>query len=254
MANRRLAHAVRVALMTAGAASAGLYGGAIAAQEPLEEIVVTGTRIRDANLISSSPVATVSSDEFKFSGTTRVEDLLNTFPQLAPSFDSFTVNPTTGFATADLRGLGSQRTLVLVNGHRLPPGGIRSEARDLNQIPAALVKRVEVLTGGASAVYGSDAMAGVVNFILDTDFEGVSFSAGASGYQHDNNNKYLQGLMDPAASTTPRVIAARMVVPTTWISRWVPPSPTAAATPWPMPPGVRTANCARVRATTRPAP
>jgi iron complex outermembrane recepter protein len=196
MANRRIAHAVRVALMTAGAASAGLYGGAIAAQEPLEEIVVTGTRIRDANLISSSPVATVSSDEFKFSGTTRVEDLLNTFPQLAPSFDSFTVNPTTGFATADLRGLGSQRTLVLVNGHRLPPGGVRSQARDLNQIPAALVKRVEVLTGGASAVYGSDAMAGVVNFILDTDFEGVSFSAGASGYQHDNNNKYLQGLMD----------------------------------------------------------
>jgi outer membrane receptor protein involved in Fe transport len=182
--------------MTAGAASAGLYGGAIAAQEPLEEIVVTGTRIRDANLISSSPVATVSSDEFKFSGTTRVEDLLNTFPQLAPSFDSFTVNPTTGFATADLRGLGSQRTLVLVNGHRLPPGGVRSQARDLNQIPAALVKRVEVLTGGASAVYGSDAMAGVVNFILDTDFEGVSFSAGASGYQHDNNNKFLQGLMD----------------------------------------------------------
>ena len=196
MANRRIAHAVRVALMTAGAASAGLYGGAVAAQQPLEEIVVTGTRIRDANLISSSPVATVSQDEFKFSGTTRVEDLLNTFPQLAPAFDSFTVNPTTGFATADLRGLGSNRTLVLVNGHRLPPGGVRSQARDLNQIPAALVKRVEVLTGGASAVYGSDAMAGVVNFILDTDFEGVSFNAGASGYQHDNNNKYLQGLMD----------------------------------------------------------
>ena len=196
MANRKIAHAVRVALMTAGAASAGLYGGALAAQEPLEEIVVTGTRIRDANLIATSPVATVSQDEFKFSGTTRVEDLLNTFPQLAPAFDSFTVNPTTGFATADLRGLGSARTLVLVNGHRMQPGGIRSQARDLNQIPAALVKRVEVLTGGASAVYGSDAMAGVVNFILDTDFEGVSISTGASGYVHDNDNDYIQGLMD----------------------------------------------------------
>jgi iron complex outermembrane recepter protein len=196
MANRKIAHAVRVALMTAGAASAGLYGGAIAAQEPLEEIVVTGTRIRDANLIASSPIATIDADDFRFSGTTRVEDLLNTFPQLAPSFDAFTVNPTTGFATADLRGLGLARTLVLVNGHRMQPGGIRSQARDLNQIPAALVKRVEVLTGGASAVYGSDAMAGVVNFILDTDFEGVSFSAGASGYQHDNDNKYLRPLMD----------------------------------------------------------
>ncbi|MFU8820182.1 MAG: TonB-dependent receptor domain-containing protein [Gammaproteobacteria bacterium] len=196
MANRKIAHAVRVALMTAGAASAGLYGGALAAQEPLEEIVVTGTRIRDANLIATSPVATVSQDEFKFSGTTRVEDLLNTFPQLAPAFDSFTVNPTTGFATADLRGLGSQRTLVLVNGQRLPPGGIRGQSRDLNQIPAALVKRVEVLTGGASAVYGSDAMAGVVNFILDTDFEGVSVGFGASGYQHDNDNSRLRPLME----------------------------------------------------------
>ncbi|HUG99502.1 MAG TPA: TonB-dependent receptor [Gammaproteobacteria bacterium] len=203
MANRKIAHAVRVALMTAGAASAGLYGGALAAQEPLEEIVVTGTRIRDANLISTSPVATVSQDEFRFSGTTRVEDLLNTFPQLAPSFDAFTVNPTTGFATADLRGLGTQRTLVLVNGHRLQPGGIRAEARDLNQIPAALVKRVEVLTGGASAVYGSDAMAGVVNFILDTDFEGVSVNVGASGYQHDNDNTYIQELMDARGFSYP---------------------------------------------------
>jgi iron complex outermembrane recepter protein len=196
MANRKIAHAVRVALMTAGAASAGLFSGAVAAQQPLEEIVVTGTRIRDANLIASSPVATIDSDDFRFSGTTRVEDLLNSFPQLAPSFDAFTVNPTTGFATADLRGLGTARTLVLVNGHRMQPGGIRSQARDLNQIPAALVKRVEVLTGGASAVYGSDAMAGVVNFILDTDFEGVSVNFGASGYQHDNDNKYLRPLMD----------------------------------------------------------
>jgi iron complex outermembrane recepter protein len=196
MANRKIAHAVRVALMTAGAASAGLYGGAAAAQQPLEEIVVTGTRIRDANLIASSPIATIDQDAFRFSGTTRVEDLLNTFPQLAPSFDAFTVNPTTGFATADLRGLGTARTLVLVNGHRLMPGGIRSQAVDLNQIPAALVQRVEVLTGGASAVYGSDAMAGVVNFILDSTFEGVSLSAGASGYQHDNDNEYLRPLMD----------------------------------------------------------
>jgi outer membrane receptor protein involved in Fe transport len=172
-------------------------------RDQIEEITVTGSRIPNANLISASPVTQIDSEQFELAGATRVEDLLNTYPQLAPSFDSFTVNPTTGYATADLRSLGTNRTLVLVNGHRLQPGGIRSEARDLNQIPAALVKRVEVLTGGASAVYGSDAMAGVVNFILDTDFEGVSVRAGYSGYQHKNDEGYLRELMDASAYTYP---------------------------------------------------
>ncbi len=167
-------------------------------------VVVTGSRIRNANLVSSSPVTQVNAEDFALSGTTRVEDLLNTLPQLAPSFDSFTVNPTTGFATADLRGLGTNRTLVLVNGLRLPPGGIRSEAADLNQIPATMLQRVEVLTGGASAVYGSDAVAGVVNFILDRGFEGVSINVGVSGYQHSNGNNYLQGLMDARGFEYPR--------------------------------------------------
>lgn len=199
--NNKLTKAVRLALAF-GAASA-FVGSAVAQEtaqnteeEKVERIEITGSRIQSANMISASPVTTVSSEEFQFAGATRVEDLLVTLPQLSPGFDSFTVNPTTGYATADLRGLGSQRTLVLVNGHRLQPGGIRSEARDLNQIPAALVKRVEVLTGGASAVYGSDAVAGVVNFILDTDFEGVSLNLGTSGYQHKNRNSYIAGLMD----------------------------------------------------------
>ncbi|HUE88567.1 MAG TPA: TonB-dependent receptor [Vicinamibacterales bacterium] len=196
MANRSIAKAVRIALVTAAAAGGGLYGTMSAAQQEIAEVVVTGTRVTNANLLATSPITQIDAEDFAYSGTTRVEDLLNSLPQLAPSFDSFTVNPTTGFATADLRGLGSFRTLVLVNGHRLQPGGIRSEARDLNQIPAALVKRVEVLTGGASAVYGSDAVAGVVNFILDTEFEGASFSTGLSGYQHDNSNKRQQALMD----------------------------------------------------------
>lgn len=161
-----------------------------------DTIVITGSRIRNANLVAASPVTQVDAEEFSLSGTTRVEDLLNTLPQLAPSFDSFTVNPTTGFATADLRGLGTNRTLVLVNGQRLQPGGIRAQAPDLNQIPAGMISRVEVLTGGASAVYGSDAMAGVVNFILDRNFDGVSLTVGASGYQHNNDNEYLQDLMD----------------------------------------------------------
>lgn len=160
-----------------------------------ETITVTGSRIKRTDL-ATAPIAEVSSEDFRLSGTTRVEDLLNTLPQLASDFDSFTVNPTTGFATIDLRGLGSARTLVLVNGQRLQPGGIRSEARDINQIPAALIKRVDILTGGASAVYGADAMAGVVNFILDTEFEGFSGTVGWSGYRHKNDNAYIQGLMD----------------------------------------------------------
>ncbi len=182
------------AMLVPGAAFAQQQA-APAAPQQLETVTVTGSRIKRTEA-SSAPIATVAADEIKFTGTTRVEDLLNTLPQLSPGFDSFTVNPTTGFATADLRGMGSQRTLVLVNGHRLQPGGIRSEARDLNQIPAALVKRVDILTGGASAVYGADAMAGVVNFVLDTDFEGFSATAGWSGYQHKNRNSYIRPLMD----------------------------------------------------------
>ena len=195
--------------MTAGSALAQEEG-----QQPqqrateLDAITVTGTRIQSQTVTASAPIAEITAEEFKYSGTTRVEDLLNQFPQMSPGFDAFTVNPTTGYPTADLRGLGSNRTLVLVNGHRLPPGGIRSEARDLNQVPAALVKRVDVLTGGASAVYGSDAMAGVVNFVLDTEFEGFSANIGYSGYQHKNDNAYIQGLMDevgfeyPSGSTS----------------------------------------------------
>ena len=204
---------LREAIVVALLAGTTMTAGSALAQEEgqqsqqrateLDAITVTGTRIQSQTVTASAPVAEISAEEFKYSGTTRVEDLLNQFPQMSPGFDAFTVNPTTGYPTADLRGLGSNRTLVLVNGHRLPPGGIRSEARDLNQIPAALVKRVDVLTGGASAVYGSDAMAGVVNFVLDTDFEGISANFGYSGYMHKNDNAYIQGLMDQAGFDYP---------------------------------------------------
>lgn len=184
-------------------AVAGFPAFAQAQEAQLEEVLVTGSRIRDANLFATSPVTTVTGAEFDLTGATRVEDLLNTIPQVSPSFDSFDVNPSVGFATADLYGLGTQRTLVLINGRRVQSGGIRSQAVDLNQIPAALVQRVEVLTGGASAVYGSDAMSGVVNFILDNNFEGVSISGGYSGYHHKNDNGYIQGLLDQRNFTYP---------------------------------------------------
>ena len=160
----------------------------------LETIVVTGTRIQSQTVTASSPVVEIEAEAFQYAGATRTEDLVNQYPQLNPSFDSFANNGATGYATVDLRGLGSQRTLVLVNGNRLPPGAF--ESRDITIVPAALIKRVDILTGGASAVYGSDAIAGVVNFILDTDFDGIEITAGYSAYRHNNDNDYIQGLLD----------------------------------------------------------
>lgn len=160
----------------------------------LDTIVVTGTRIQSQTVTSSSPVTEIQGEEFLFTGSTRTEDLINQYPQMSPAFDAFTNNGALGYATVDLRGLGPQRTLTLVNGFRLPPGA--GEVPDISIVPTAAIKRVDLLTGGASAVYGSDAIAGVVNFVLDDEFEGVTVSAGYSAYQHDNDNDYIQGLMD----------------------------------------------------------
>lgn len=158
----------------------------------LQTITVTGTRIRSQTITASSPVSEISQEQFKVTGSTRVDDLVNQMPQMSPVFDSFQNNGATGYPTADLRGLGTNRTLVLVNGQRLQAG--TAFAADLSQIPAALVKRVDILTGGASAVYGADAVAGVVNFVLDDQFEGFQVNAGYSAYQHNNDNEYIQGL------------------------------------------------------------
>lgn len=167
----------------------------------LQTVVVTGTRIRSQTITASSPVAEISQEQFKVTGATRVDDLVNQMPQMSPVFDSFENNGATSYPTASLRGLGTERTLVLVNGQRMQAGsGI---APDLSQIPAALVKRVDILTGGASAVYGADAVAGVVNFVLDDEFEGFQVNAGYSAYQHNNDNDYIQGLERAAGYDAP---------------------------------------------------
>ena len=153
-------------------------------------------------MTASSPVAEIDAEAFKLTGATRADDLVNQFPQMSPYFDNFMNNGATGYPTIDLRGLGPDRTLTLVNGHRLPPGA--AESVDISIVPAAVIKRVDLLTGGASAVYGSDAIAGVVNFVLDTDFEGVSLSAGTSAYQHDNSTKWMQNLMNARGFTYPK--------------------------------------------------
>lgn len=151
-------------------------------------IVVTGSRIRQPNLESASPITVVSSEEFKQTGTTRVEDLVNSLPQVFAGQGGNIANGASGIATLNLRGLGSERTLVLLNGRRLVPGDPGTSAADINVIPASLIKRVDVLTGGASSVYGADAVSGVVNFIMDTDFEGFRVDSQYSVYNHDNRN------------------------------------------------------------------
>ena len=195
--NRHVSTAVKLALMAGSlpllASQSALAQEAEDEAVGFEEITVTGSRIPARNLISSSPVTTLSSDEIAFQGVTRIEDMLNRLPQVYADQTSTLANGATLTATVDLRGLGSNRTLVLVNGRRLPSGSPQQAAlgADLNQIPAALVDRVEVLTGGASAAYGSDAIAGVVNFITKRDFEGFALDYQYSFYQSKNDNSIL---------------------------------------------------------------
>lgn len=171
--------------------------------EMLEEVIVTGSRlISEDGFGQTSPVAVVGMEDISSYGLTRVEDVLNNLPQIEASNTGFDSNGASGTASIDLRGLGTNRTLVLLNGRRMQPGGINTEAVDVNQIPTVMIERVEVLTGGASATYGADAVAGVVNFIMRR-IDGVEFSAGISAYQHNNNNSYMQGLHDKAGYDYP---------------------------------------------------
>jgi iron complex outermembrane recepter protein len=132
---------------------------------PGGDIIVTGSRIARPDLTSTSPLAVVNDEEFRLSGASNVEQVINTLPQVAPGVTAFSNNPGNGTATINLRGLGSTRNLVLVNGRRYIFFGT-SQTVDVNTIPAFLIDSVDVVTGGASAVYGSDALAGVVNFKL----------------------------------------------------------------------------------------
>ena len=165
--------------------------------EEVEEVVVTGTRITNPNIVSTSQVQVVTAEDIDNRGAIRVEDVLNDLPQIAPGQIAQTANGSNGTATANLRNLGCSRTLVLINGSRMAPGtATGGSCADISQVPALLIKRVEVLTGGATSVYGSDALAGVVNFILDDEFEGFKASATNSFYYHENDNGKLRAHHD----------------------------------------------------------
>ena len=200
--NSKLTKSIRLALAL-GVAAAASTSTAIAqetdsgANENLERISVTGSRVKRINMVSTSPIIEITAADIKNSGMTRVEDILNDMPALFAAQTANVANGASGTATLNLRNLGASRTLVLVNGRRLPAGspGAGGSAPDVNQIPANLIERIEVLTGGASATYGSDAIAGVVNFILKDDFEGFSFDYQTSFYNHQNNNSSIQDVV-----------------------------------------------------------
>ncbi|QLC24755.1 TonB-dependent receptor [Parasphingopyxis algicola] len=139
-------------------------------------IVVTGSRITNPNLEQSSPIQVVGQDEIDYRQATNAEDLLSELPGVIPGTSSTTNNGATGIATLNLRGLGTVRNLVLLDGTRLVPSTPFSQT-DLNIIPVALVERVEIVTGGAASVYGADAIAGVANFVTRRDFEGLEAAA-----------------------------------------------------------------------------
>src|SRR5690606_7562814 len=141
------------------------------------EITVTGSRIARSDYSAESPIVTLTADQLADSGSTQLQDVFNTMPQFAARSGAATNSERAqGRDNANLRGLGPQRTLVLLDGRRLQPSDPLGPV-DLNTIPTMLLESVEVITGGASAVYGSDAIAGVVNFKLKRDFEGLMVSA-----------------------------------------------------------------------------
>jgi outer membrane receptor protein involved in Fe transport len=163
-------------------------------------IVVTGSRIRRPNLESTIPITSVAGEAFFQQGQNSVGDTLNELPQLRSTFAQ--QNPGLGIGIAglnllDLRGLGTQRTLVLVNGRRHVPADILNNAVsvDTNSIPSDLIERVDIVTGGNSAVYGSDAIAGVVNFVLKKDYNGVQVRGSAGITEHGfAGNQYMSVL------------------------------------------------------------
>jgi outer membrane receptor protein involved in Fe transport len=156
-----------------------------------QEIVITGTLIRNPNLVASAPVTVVGQDEVRLRQNNTAEETLRTIPGAAPSSNAQVNNGNVGASFVNLRSLGTNRNIVLLDGVRIVPFDQLLRV-DLNNIPLALVDRVDVLTGGASSTYGADAVAGVINFITRSDFSGMELSLGDRITQRGDGN-YLRG-------------------------------------------------------------
>ena len=155
-----------------------------------EEVYVTGSVIKKSSLLVANPISTFNLNDIEKRGTLHIENFLSYLPQINPSNSNFHSNKATGTASVSLRGLGGTRTLILMNGKRLSPGTpMNGKAeQDLSQIPFSLIKQVDIVTGGKSTIYGSDAIGGVINFQLNRKFSGIDLSYQHSFYNHQNND------------------------------------------------------------------
>jgi outer membrane receptor protein involved in Fe transport len=167
-------------------------------EEASKPILVTGSRIARPTLESSVPLTSVTTDDLLGSGETSLGDALNDLPSLRSTFSSGStarnIFSTSGLALLDLRGLGTDRTLVLINGRRHVTSSPGENAFDVNTIPIDLVDRIDIVTGGNSAVYGSDAVAGVVNFIMKRDYDGIALKAQAGiSSRGDRGTAFVSG-------------------------------------------------------------
>ena len=192
-----------LSIAVAAALSTSMTSGIVLAQEntddevlTTEEVLVTGSRIATIDAFgATSPVTVVNAEEIANLGFVNIEQVMNSLPSIETSQNSNISNGSSGTATIDLRGLGTNRTLVLINGRRMQSGGAQIIAPDVGQIPTIALDRVDVLTGGASATYGGDAVAGVVNFVT-RKMDGIEIRAGWSGHRHENDNGYIQSALD----------------------------------------------------------
>lgn len=177
-----LAESIRLGLGFSLMAGAMAMAGPVWAEDADDEgevpdrIVVTGTRIVAPGLVSSSPITSVDETELQFRQSVSIEDVVRELPSAVPALGPGTNNGTGGGSTVNLRGLGSNRNLVLINGRRIVPFNLSGQV-DTNIVPVGLMDRVDLVTGGASAVYGADAISGVINFVMRSDFEGLELSS-----------------------------------------------------------------------------
>ena len=187
---RKKTLAVLIGQAFAGVAIAISASGAYA-QESVQRVEVTGTRIKSVGAVSSSPILSISAADIASAQPVAVEEFFKNLPSAVPAIGSGTNNGTGGAATIDLRGLGTQRSLVLIDGRRVVPFDLYG-AVNTDTIPMALLKRVDLITGGASAVYGADAVAGVANFILEKNFKGfeASFSEGKTAESDGKRSRF----------------------------------------------------------------
>jgi iron complex outermembrane recepter protein len=185
--SKSIRRAVQCALWTGAAAAMATQSVYAAEEQNIQEVVVTGTRISVPGAVSSSPILSIGADEIQLQQATEIEQVLRDLPLTAVGDGSNVNNGSAGAATLNLRGLGPERNLILINGKRVTPFNYDGEV-DTSIIPTALIERVDIVTGGASAVYGSDAIAGAVNFVMKDDFEGVDISTDFSQFDEKDGD------------------------------------------------------------------